>query len=124
MNPSGSVDNALVVNPQTLLRYILGYLVGFGIFLAGIPSGLCFIAKQADRVYFVTLISDERTRITLASVIGLVGGVLVVRSNLWLLCRLRQWNRECLNEEMAHTVASPTKVDEELRHLFRVLARG
>jgi len=39
------------------------------------------------------------------------------------VCRLRERYRECLKEEIAHTVASPAEVDEELRHLFRVLAR-
>jgi RNA polymerase sigma-70 factor (ECF subfamily) len=37
--------------------------------------------------------------------------------------RLRERYRECLKAEIAHTVASPGEVDEELRHLFRVLAR-
>jgi RNA polymerase sigma-70 factor (ECF subfamily) len=37
--------------------------------------------------------------------------------------RLRERYRKCLKEEIAHTVASPAEVDEELRHLFRVLAR-
>jgi len=40
------------------------------------------------------------------------------------VCRLRERYRECLKEEIGHTVASPAEVDEELRHLFRVLARG
>ena len=39
------------------------------------------------------------------------------------VCRLRERYRACLKEEIAHTVASPAEVDEELRHLFRVLAR-
>ena len=37
--------------------------------------------------------------------------------------RLRARYRECLKEEIGHTVASPDEVEEELRHLFRVLAR-
>jgi len=37
--------------------------------------------------------------------------------------RLRERYRECLREEIGHTVASLADVDEELRHLFRVLAR-
>ncbi len=37
--------------------------------------------------------------------------------------RLRQRYREFLREEIAQTVASPSEVDEEVRHLFRVLAR-
>jgi len=39
------------------------------------------------------------------------------------VCRLRERYRACLKEEIAHTVASPAEVDEELRHLSRVLAR-
>jgi len=37
--------------------------------------------------------------------------------------RLRERYRERLKAEVAHTVASPADVDDELRHLFRVLAR-
>ncbi len=37
--------------------------------------------------------------------------------------RLRERYRECLQEEIGQTVASTADVDEELRHLFRVLAR-
>ncbi|MHB1037845.1 MAG: RNA polymerase sigma factor [Pirellulales bacterium] len=40
------------------------------------------------------------------------------------VCRLRERYRVCLKEEIAHTVASTAEVDEELRHLFRVLDRG
>jgi RNA polymerase sigma-70 factor (ECF subfamily) len=39
------------------------------------------------------------------------------------VCRLRERYRECLKEEIGHTVASAAEVDEELRHLFRVMAR-
>lgn len=38
-------------------------------------------------------------------------------------CRLRDRYRECLKEEIALTVASASEVDEELRHLLRVVAR-
>ncbi len=37
--------------------------------------------------------------------------------------RLRQRYRQLLREEIAHTVAMPGEVDEELRHLFTVLGR-
>ncbi len=37
--------------------------------------------------------------------------------------RLRERYRERLKAEVAHTVASAAEVDDELRHLFRVLAR-
>jgi RNA polymerase sigma factor (sigma-70 family) len=39
------------------------------------------------------------------------------------VCRLRERYRERLKAEIAHTVASPAEVDEELRHLLRVMAR-
>ena len=38
--------------------------------------------------------------------------------------RLRQRYRQLLREEIAHTVFGPAEVEEELRHLFAVLARG
>lgn len=40
------------------------------------------------------------------------------------VCRLRERYRECLKAEIAQTVASPAEVDEELRHLLRVMVRG
>jgi RNA polymerase sigma-70 factor (ECF subfamily) len=39
------------------------------------------------------------------------------------VCRLRERYRECLKAEIARTVGSASEVDEELRHLLRVLAR-
>ena len=38
--------------------------------------------------------------------------------------RLRRRYRQLLREEIANTVAAPDDVDDELRHLFSVLARG
>lgn len=38
--------------------------------------------------------------------------------------RLRERYRDYMKEEIAQTVATPAEVDEELRHLCRVLARG
>jgi RNA polymerase sigma-70 factor (ECF subfamily) len=40
------------------------------------------------------------------------------------VCRLRERYRQRLKKEVALTVASPAEGDSELRHLFRVLARG
>jgi RNA polymerase sigma-70 factor (ECF subfamily) len=37
--------------------------------------------------------------------------------------RMRPRYRELFREEIAHTVASPNEIDEETRHLFRLLAR-
>jgi RNA polymerase sigma-70 factor (ECF subfamily) len=38
--------------------------------------------------------------------------------------RLRKQYRGLIRSEVAHTVASPDEVDEEMRHLFQVLARA
>jgi RNA polymerase sigma-70 factor (ECF subfamily) len=38
--------------------------------------------------------------------------------------RLRQRYRQLLRDEIANTISEPGDVDEELRHLFAVLARG
>ena len=40
------------------------------------------------------------------------------------VCRLRERYRQRLRETIAQTVASPAEVEEELRHLVRILARG
>jgi len=54
----------------------------------------------------------------LATQLGMTVGAVSMRVG-----RLRERYRECLKEEIRHTVASPAEVDGELRHLFRVLAR-
>jgi RNA polymerase sigma-70 factor (ECF subfamily) len=55
----------------------------------------------------------------LASVLEMSEGAVKVAVH-----RLRERYRERLKAEIANTVASPADVDAELRHLFRVLARG
>jgi RNA polymerase sigma factor (sigma-70 family) len=54
----------------------------------------------------------------LASHLGMTEGAVKMA-----VCRLRERYRACLKEEIGHTVASAADVDEELGHLFRVLAR-
>jgi RNA polymerase sigma-70 factor (ECF subfamily) len=56
---------------------------------------------------------------SLAAELGMTEGAVKVA-----VSRLRERYRKYLREEIAHTVASPVQVDEELRHLFRALARG
>ncbi len=55
----------------------------------------------------------------LATALGLTEGAVKVAVH-----RLRGRYRERLREEIAQTVATPEEVEAELRHLFRVLARG
>ena len=67
----------------------------------------CLIGKRESQPYAV-----------LAGQVGMSEGAVKMA-----VCRLRERYRECLKEEIAHTVTSPGEVDEEVRHLFRVLAR-
>jgi RNA polymerase sigma-70 factor (ECF subfamily) len=60
---------------------------------------------------------DTKPYAALAAELGLTEGAARVA-----VCRLRERYRECLKEEIGHTVASPAEVDEELRHLFAALA--
>ena len=61
---------------------------------------------------------DTQPYATLAARLGMTEGAVKTA-----VCRLRQRYRERLKEEIANTVAAPEDADEELRHLFRVLAR-
>ena len=54
----------------------------------------------------------------LAGQLGLTEGSVKVAVH-----RLRERYRQLLREEIGHTVAKPEDVEEELRHLFTVLAR-
>jgi RNA polymerase sigma factor (sigma-70 family) len=56
---------------------------------------------------------------SIAADLGLSEGALKVTVH-----RFRQRYRELLRQEVAHTVASPGEVDEELRHLITVLAES
>jgi len=61
---------------------------------------------------------DTQPYAALAAQLGMTAGAVKTA-----VCRLRQRYRECLKEEIGQTVATPDDADEELRHLFRVLAR-
>jgi RNA polymerase sigma-70 factor (ECF subfamily) len=61
---------------------------------------------------------DTQPYAALAAEMGMTEGAVKMA-----VCRLRERYRERVKEEIGHTVASSTEVDEELRHLFRVLAR-
>ena len=61
---------------------------------------------------------DKQPYAALGAQLGMTEGAARVA-----VCRLRERYRERLNEEIGHTVASPGEVEEELRHLRRVMAR-
>lgn len=63
--------------------------------------------------------SDHQPYATLAADLGMSEGAVKVAVH-----RLRERYRERLRLEIAQTVASASEVESELRHLFRVLARG
>lgn len=81
-------------------------------------------AGQGKAVLFDTLkpcligSRESQPYAALAGGMGMTEGAVKVA-----VSRLRERYRERLKAEIAHTVASPAEVDEELHHLFRVLAR-
>lgn len=66
------------------------------------------------------LVGDRQTQpyAALATKLGMTEGAVKVAVH-----RLRQRYRQLLREEIANTVANPGEVDEEMHHLFAVLAR-
>jgi protein-S-isoprenylcysteine O-methyltransferase Ste14 len=69
---------------QIVLRHIVGYLAGFSIFVAGIPFGLYFVSTNFDGYLPINLIAGTRLRIALSLLIGGVGIIFILWSNLWL----------------------------------------
>ena len=65
------------------------------------------------------LVGDRQTQPygLLAAQLGMTEGAVKVAVH-----RLRQRYRQLLREEIAHTVASDAEVEDEMRHLFKVLA--
>ena len=59
---------------------------------------------------------DAESYAVIAERLGMTEGALKVASH-----RLRQRYRDVLREEVAHTVAKPGEIDEELRHLIAVV---
>jgi protein-S-isoprenylcysteine O-methyltransferase Ste14 len=69
---------------QIVLRHIVGYLAGFSIFVPGIPFGLYLISMSLDRYLPINLIALVGLRISLSLLIGGVGIIFILWSNLWL----------------------------------------
>ena len=78
--------------------------------------------NKAERfAYLEQLLPGEETELTYAQVakaLGLAEGT--IKSDMH---RLRRRYRELLRLEVAHTVATPAEIDEELRQLLEVFSR-
>ena len=70
---------------QTILRHIAGYFVGFSIFVIGIPYGLYLASIKLDRYLPINLIPIDKLRAGISLLIGIIGIVFAVWSNLYLL---------------------------------------
>ena len=87
--------------------------------LALLALVLARLEAETDRKEFTTFkpfLTADKDKIPYAEVAGKVGtteGAVKVSVH-----RLRQRYRKLLREEIAHTVAGPAQVDEEIRHLF------
>jgi len=93
--------------------------------LESVLSGLCEDYERAGKgamfhVLEPCLIGSRETQpyAALGAKLGMSEGAARVA-----VCRLRERYRKRLEEEIAQTVASAAEVDEELRHLLRVVAR-
>jgi DNA-directed RNA polymerase specialized sigma24 family protein len=73
--------------------------------------------EEFERLKGVLAVSREEIQGTAASGAGPVDGAARVAAH-----RLRKRFRQILREEIAHTIAPPADVDEELRHLLGVLS--
>lgn len=69
---------------QIVVRHIAGYLVGFSMFVLGMPLGLYLICSNLDRYLPVEPVALTGLRIALSLLIGGVGIMFIVWSNLWL----------------------------------------
>jgi RNA polymerase sigma-70 factor (ECF subfamily) len=87
--------------------------------LALLDLVLARLEAETDRKEFTAFkpfLTADKDKIPYAEVAGKLGtseGAVKVSVH-----RLRQRYRKLLREEIAHTVAGPAQVDEEIRHLF------
>jgi RNA polymerase sigma-70 factor (ECF subfamily) len=82
-----------------------------------------YVAGRQGRLFETLepcLIGSRETQpyAALATQLGMTEGAVKVA-----VSRLRKRYRKCLKDEISQTVATPADVDDELCHLFRVLAR-
>ena len=78
---------------------------------------------RAERfTHLEQLLPGEATEMTYAQVAVLLGVAEgTIKSDIH---RLKRRYRELLREEVAHTVATPAEIDDELRYLLAVVSRG
>ena len=72
------------MNRQSLMRHILGYSIGFSLFVVGIPFGLYLISAKLDPYFPVHLIGMTELRIFVWLLLGSIGLMFMVWSNLLL----------------------------------------
>ena len=70
---------------RTLLRHILGYLIGGGVFLVGIPCVIYLASTALDPLLPRGVLPIAPIRISLALVMGAIGIGFALWSNAWLL---------------------------------------
>jgi RNA polymerase sigma-70 factor (ECF subfamily) len=107
-----------VATPEKLFdrRWALALLDGV---LARLEEELCREGKAEEFAALSGSLAAQRTALPyaeLATRLGMTEGAVRVAVH-----RLRQRYRQLLREEVAHTVAAPEEVDEELQYLFQVL---
>jgi protein-S-isoprenylcysteine O-methyltransferase Ste14 len=69
---------------RTVLKHVIGYLVGLSMFAVGIPFGLYLASTMLDQYLPICLIAQVHLRLCLSLLVAGVGIVFMVWSNVWL----------------------------------------
>ena len=69
----------------TVLKHVVGYLMGLGMFMGGVPCSLYLASIKFDRYLPINLITEAHIRIAVCLLMGIIGTVFVAWSNLYLL---------------------------------------
>ena len=75
------------MNTKKILRHIAGFMMGGTLFAVLIPAGLYYLSRAIDRWLGLPAFADSPARLVPAVLIGAVGLLFVLWSNLFLVIR-------------------------------------
>jgi protein-S-isoprenylcysteine O-methyltransferase Ste14 len=70
---------------RNIIRYILGYVLGPTFFVILIPAGIYYLSSISFSVFQTPIIPDYLARITVSSILLIVGAGYILWSNIYLL---------------------------------------
>lgn len=74
-------------NQNNAIRYITGYALGLGVFMALIPYGLWRLSSLGCYVFDIPIIPHDNARIVVSMLIFIIGLIFVIWSNIFLLLK-------------------------------------